>query len=338
MLRVSPAEFIEKYLRFNESKNYENAYANGLYQKAIILDDLGSYEKSLAIYYSILKIYEERKDDFSIATTLNAIGEALKRTDKVNEAMTTYHKALSIFSDLDNKVEMANCNFNIGDTYILLKDYNQALKYLQTALKFDIETNSQWGIAYDLEAIGKVYGLKKDHKEAINYHKRALTIRTQLGQKRELSLSHTQLGLNFIDIKNFDKAKTHLTEAIKITEEIKAKSELQNNYEAFSRLLAETDEYEKALEYKNMSAILKDSLFNETKSKQLQELQVKFETEKSQDAIASLQKDAEIKDLLLERQQTIRNLAIGLAIVILFCGYYLFLRYQNYRYEYLKFV
>jgi len=320
-------EFIEKYLRFD--KNNENAYANGLYQKAIILDDLGSYAKSLAIYYEILKIYEEREDDFSIATTLNALGEVLKRTDKINEAMSTYHKALSIFSKLDNKVEMANCNFNIGDTYILLKNYDQALAYLHKALQLDKETNGQWGIAYDLEAIGKVYGLKKDYKEAINFHERALTIRMQLGQKRELSLSHTQLGLNLMKIKNFEKAKTHLTQAIKITEEIKAKSELQINYEAFSKLLAETGEYEKALAYKNVSAILKDSLFNETKSKQLQELQVKFDSEKKQATISELEKDAEIKDLLLERQRAVRNTIIGLAIGLLLFGFYLFQRLQR---------
>ncbi|MEX0290589.1 MAG: tetratricopeptide repeat protein [Flavobacteriaceae bacterium] len=321
-------EYIEEYLVFTSTIDNERSYANGLYQKALILDDIGSSEKSLDIYYTILKIYEEREDDFSIATTLNALGEILKKTGKFDKAMESYNRALSIFAELNDKIEIANCYFNIGDTYLQTKQLDSALDYFMKALDLDMETDSQWGMAYDLEAIGKVYGLKNDYSEAISYHQRALEIRETLQQRRELSMSYAELGINNFKLKNYQTAEAQLLRAIGITEEIGAKSELQENYDAISTLYQETGDLRKALNFRNKSVALKDSLFNETKSSQIEELQVRFDTEKKQAAIAALEKDAEITDLKLKRQTTVRNIFIGLALVIILLALALFNRYK----------
>ncbi|HMB64415.1 MAG TPA: tetratricopeptide repeat protein [Eudoraea sp.] len=321
-------EFIEKYLAFAKSTPDDQDDANGLYQKAVILDDIGSFDKSLDIYYSILKIYEEQEDEFSIATTLNALGEILKKTGKINEAMASYTRALDIFTRLDNKIDMANCNFNIGDTYLRKKELNKALYYFNKALLLDEETNSQWGMAYDVEAIGKVYGLKGNYADAINYHERALKLREEQHRKKELSMSHSELGKSHFALGNYPKSLEHLAEAIKITEEIGAKPELQTNYEFIALLYEKMGDLKKALEFKNKSTTLKDSLFNETRSKQIEELQVRFESEKKQAAIATLEKDAEINELRLKRQTSVRNIIIGIAIIAILLAFGLFNRYK----------
>ena len=71
---------IDGYLNYSGTQKEPFALANGLYQKAVILDNLGDFDQSLGIYYDILKIYENHDDQFSIATTLNAMGEILKKT------------------------------------------------------------------------------------------------------------------------------------------------------------------------------------------------------------------------------------------------------------------
>ncbi|MCW5516984.1 ATP-binding protein [Muriicola sp. Z0-33] len=321
-------DFINANLAFWETRDNQNALANGLYQKAVILDHLGSYEKSLDIYFSILKIYEEQQDNFSIATTLNALGEIFKKTGKMEKAMESYTRALDIYTGLENKLEMANCNFNIGDTYLQQQELDKALFYFNKALALDEAVNSQWGIAYDVEAIAKVYGLKGNYADAISYNQRALKLREALQQKKELSMSHTQLGKNYIALGNYPKAQEHLTEAIRITEEIGAKPELQTNYDAIATLHEQTGNLQQALNFKNKSTILKDSLYNIAKSRQIEELQVRFDTEKKQSAIATLEKDAEIKDLRLKRQTTIRNILIGLSLVLVLLAYALFNRYK----------
>lgn len=321
--------FIEKYLIFHQTKKEPFALANGLYQKAIILDDLGSFDKSLEIYYSILKIYEERNHTFSIATTLNAIGEILKKTGKMPEAMNSYKRALELFSSLGDKTEIANCLFNIGDTYMQQKDYDSALEYFNNALSLDEETNSEWGKAYDFEALGKVYAFQKKYRKSLEYHNKALILREKLGLRRELSMSHTQIGIVNLELKDFGRAEKSLNTAIQIAEEIGSKSRLQENYRVLSQLYEQTGDFKRALAFKNKLATIKDSLFNEAKSKQIEELQVRFETEKKQDAITTLQKDAEISDLKLKQQAFLRNLVIGVAVAILLFVFLAFNRFKH---------
>ncbi|WP_127021163.1 tetratricopeptide repeat protein [Flagellimonas beolgyonensis] len=320
---------IDAYLNFEKTKADPFATANGLYQKANILDNLGSYDKSLEIYYDILKIYEDNEDPFSIATTLNAIGEILKITGKSEQAMENYQKALAIFTSLNDEGEMANCLYNIGDTYMLQKEYDLALEHFNKALTLDEAMDSDWGRAYDLEAIGKVYGLQKKYAQALNYHKRALALRDKLGQQLELSMSYAQIGGIYFEMQNYPEAEKNMLEAIAIGEAIRARAELHGYYQTLSHIYEQTGDFEKALAFKNKSVGLKDSIFNEAKSKQIEELQVRFDTEKQQDAIATLQKDAQINDLKLKQQKTLRNVVIGLAFAGLLLLYLAFNRYKQ---------
>ncbi|WP_375324869.1 ATP-binding protein [Flagellimonas sp. GZD32] len=325
----SALEHIEEYLDYSRQTNKPFSVANGLYQKAVILDNLGDMGKSLEIYYDILKIYQEHNDPFSIATTQNAIGEILKNTGKMDEAMENYQSALKIFSDLGDKIEMANCLFNIGDTYLQQENYMEARSYFFRALQLDEEMNSDWGKAFDYEAIGKVYGHQKNYSQSLDYHQRALELREKLGMKLELAMSHNQIALIHLELKNYPLAKENIERAIQISEEIGAKTQLQENYELLSKIHEASGEYEQALAFKNEAISLKDSLFNVAKSKQIEELQVRYDTEKQQNAIASLQKDAEINDLRLERQKTLRNFIIAIAIGTMLAFLYSFRRFKQ---------
>ncbi|RIV42201.1 ATP-binding protein [Flagellimonas pelagia] len=320
---------IDGYLNFEGTKKDPFAIANGLYQKANILDNLGDYDQSLKIYYDILKIYEDHNDEFSIATTLNAIGEILKITGKMSQAMDNYQRALDIYTSLDDQAEMANCLFNIGDTYLEQKEYDNALDYFKKALELDKATDSDWGRAFDLEAIGKVYGLQNRYAQALDYHKRALQLREKLGQRLELSMSYYQIGRIYYEMKEFGQAELNIQKAIEIGEDIKARAELHGYYDLLSQIFEKKGKFEEALVFKNKSVGLKDSIFNEAKSKQIEELQVRFDTEKKQDAITTLEKDAEINNLRLKQQKTLRNVVIGLALGSLLLLYFAFNRYKQ---------
>ena len=320
--------FIEPYLEYAQAEDDQFAYANGLYQKAITLDEMGEFDQSLDIFFRILRIYEEQQDDFSIGTTLNAIGETLQKTGKISEAMGNYTRALKIFSQVGNKTEMANANFNIGDTHLQLKAYDSALVYFNKALALDKEIESEWGMAYDYESIGKVYEQLGEPNKALSYHQSALGIRQSLGQKRELSLSYTALGNLNRKLKNFPLAEEQLLKAVEISEQIGAKTESRNNYSALSLLYEDQGAFQQALEYKNKYVDIDRELFNESRSRQIEELQVRFESEKQQAEIDALEKDAVISDLKLKRQTTFRNITIVIALAVILLSIALFNRYK----------
>ncbi|GAA3568387.1 hypothetical protein GCM10022395_17950 [Snuella lapsa] len=321
-------EHFDAYIKFSEVHNDPIQVANGAYQKAIIYDYRGQYEKSLEIYYRILKVYEEAHDEYSAANILNSLGEILKKSNRIEEALENYNQALKIFIRLDAKADMANCYFNIGATYRLQERYNEALDYLNKALELDTAVNSLWGMAYDYEAIGEVYNLQGNYQDALKVHLKALELREGLHQKRELSAIYTQVGLDYLMLKRYEAAEGSLTKALEFAEDVGAVEELQKAYEGMSKLYAEIKNYKEALEFNKKLAQVKDSLFNKTKSRQIEELQEKFNSEKKEAAIVALEKDAEIKDLKLKRQTLFRNIFIAITITVLVLSFLLFNRYK----------
>jgi len=209
-----------------------------------------------------------------------------------------------------------------------IKNYGDALINFNKALALDKEINSLWGIAYDYESIGEVYSLQGRYTEALQVHLKALAIREQLQQKRELAAAYTKVGIDYLKLKNYEEAKLNLKKSLFYAEDVGANNELRNVYKWISKLNAEMGNYKEALEFNQKFIVVKDSLFNATKSMQIEELQERFNSEKKQDAIVALEKDAEIKDLRLKRRTSLQNISIVIAIATILFFLILFNRYK----------
>ncbi|WP_136482958.1 tetratricopeptide repeat protein [Cognatitamlana onchidii] len=321
--------YFDEYITHAANRNEKKEVANGLYQKAIILDDIGKVEQSLEIYYEIVKLYEGIGDVFGEATVLNAIGETLKKTGKTEQALENYNKALTIFERLGDKTELANCNYNIGDAYLLLKDYTKALSFFNKALKLDTEISSKWGMAYDYESLGKVSNLQGNYKTALNYHTQALSIRSGLNQKSELAMSFFELGKNHFNLKNFKQAESFLLKSLEIVKSLGDKERVKDSYSLLSQLHASQGNYEEAFAYEAQINVLKDSLYNEAKSRQIEELQERYNSEKRENAILTLEKEAQIKELKIKEETTFRNIMLAIAIATIIASFLLFHRYKT---------
>ncbi|WP_298536971.1 tetratricopeptide repeat protein [uncultured Algibacter sp.] len=321
--------YFEEYIAHARSRNEKKEVANGLYQMAIILDDVGKLEQSLEIYYEIVKVYDDIGDDFGKATTLNAIGETLKKTGKVEEALKFYNEALYIFERLGDKTEMANCNYNIGDTYLKFKDYDEALRFFNRALEYDTVLRSKWGMAYDYESLGKVSSFQGNFSKALTYHYQALTIREKLNQKSELSMSYFEIGKNHLKLEEYNKAESFLLKSLVISKEMDDKEKMKDVYNLLSQLYTDKKEYEKALNYSNRLIAVKDSLYNKTKSLQIQELQERFNSEKRENEILALENEAQLKELKIKEETTFRNIMLAIAIATIIVSFLLFHRYKT---------
>ena len=80
-------------------------------------------------------------------------------------------------------------------------------------------------------------------------------------------------------------------EALQIARDIKAKPLLVDIYSNINALYLEKKDFEKAYHYYALSNHIKDSLFNETNTKQINELQTKYETAKKDQQITVLAKE-----------------------------------------------
>jgi C4-dicarboxylate-specific signal transduction histidine kinase len=89
-------------------------------------------------------------------------------------------------------------------------------------------------------------------------------------------------------------------------------------------------DYRAAYQYLEKYRLLNDSLFTSEKHKRIRELELKYETEKKENQINLLQKNAEIKDLQLQSQRRMRNLLLLILLLVIIM---VFLILRSYRHK-----
>lgn len=304
---------------------YTNAYqemgdsvrlAYGLFQLAAVNSSMGNYEKSLANYYRILRIYEMEGRYYEIGYTMNGIGVVYRNMKKYNDAIGAYKKALSIYDSINAADDKANVLGNIANIYLEIRQFEEAKHYYKLALEIDQALGSEWGLAYDLESIGSLYNAMQEHDTALTYHLRALSIREKLPQKNELAISCQQVGSTFLLMKKYDLSEFYLMKGLSLATEIGSFTLMRNLYASLSDLYAGTKNFYKAFTFHQLYSAMKDSVLNEETTRQLNELQARYETVEKDKQIALLAKESELKQKETERQATMKKAFTGAFILM----------------------
>ena len=302
--------------------------ANALYQMGVIYNYQGNYEKSLTSYLRILDIYDFANEVFMKATTLNSVGIIFKDMGNYEDAIKKYQQAYIIFDSLSSKIDMADCLHNLGNVHALQKKYHEALDYYRQSLNLDEELKNEWGVAYQLESIGSVYMEMGLYSDALTSQIRSLEIREKLKQKKELASSLNKLGSIYAKLGNNQKAITYYNRSLAIANDMNMIPGIRDVYLNLSDVYYESDEYKKAYNYHRLYSQMNDSLFHEDMSRQISEMQTKYETDKKEKEIVLLNQEKKLQTAEILHQKTIKkSLTIGFLLLIFF----LIALFVNYR-------
>jgi serine/threonine protein kinase/Tfp pilus assembly protein PilF len=303
---------------------------------AITLDNIGdvyssldNYDKSLEYHLNALNLKEEVGDQNRIADSMYSIGLLYLNLGKTDKALAYLQKAIKIYEKQENKQGYSDSTMVIGIAYNDLKNYDSALEYFQKALEIAEELRDKRGVGYALGNIGSVHQELKEYKKALDYYYKSLIIVEEINDKRQMALTLIGIGFCHTQLREYGKALENLERALRIGKEIKVKGLLKMSYENFSQLYAARGDHKKALEYYRLFHQTDEEMLNEKSSKQINELQEKYESEKKAKEIASLKKNNEIQHLRFSRERITRYaLIIGLILVLIIFA----LLFKKYRY------
>jgi len=308
-----------KSLKIREEANDRAGLASCYNNLGNVYYAMGNYTKATENYYRALKIDEEFDDKSGIASDLNNIGIILIDNGEYDRALKVYFKTLTILEELNDINRIAKAYINIGLIYNELKDYDNATNYFLKALKIKEELKDVNGIALAYNNLGVVCGVKKDFIKALDYYMNALAYMEKGGDLQGVSMANNNIGLLFINLKNYQESENYLRKGLKIAEEIESKDMIMESYAALSLLDSAKGDWHNAYVNLRLHIDAKDSLFNESKSQQMAELQVKYENEKKEQQIELLNKDKELQQAVVTKQKNaIYSGVCVLALVLLF--------------------
>lgn len=279
------------------------------------LNDLGTtykkqsdYEQALKYYFQALTICQEMGLERGISATLGNIGLSYFEMNEYDHALAFYQRALAINKRINNKASLAVNYNNIGLLYGDKGKYEQAIKYHFKALELRRQLGYRIGIANSLNNIGRLYMQKEKFKQALDYLYRALTKND--GRDPDLtSIIHENITKVFLADGQLDSALVHARKTLDLSAGFGSKLGQKVAYELLTDIFEQQGNYQQAYLFQKKLTAIKDSILNEEKSRQINELQAKYETAKKEKEIALLEKEK-------QHQAVLRNAFLAGLILI----------------------
>jgi tetratricopeptide (TPR) repeat protein len=167
--------------------------------------------------------------------------------------------------------------------------YDSSMSCYNQSLALAQKFNSKKGLALAYQGIGAICRLKGEKEKAIDYLQRSLSTAQEINSKEDIALACATLYETYLDKKD----------------------------------------YFNALNYYRQRKEMLDSIFNDKKSGEFSELNIKYETEKKQKENELLKKTGLLKDEQLAAEETKKKFLYGVAGLIFALAIVLFIAFRN---------
>ncbi len=298
------------------------------------LNSLGTLNHKQSNYQQALDFFMQRlsflkpDDQGALATNYNNIGLIHEAIDNNAKALEYFGKALDLHRSLGNTRLEGGTLANMGVVYFNMKEYDKALEHYRKSISIIQGLGDKGILSILYESIGNVYKEQAKYAAAIKSYNDALALSEALGDDYGIASVNRNLGESYLLEKQYRPAITHLLKSRALSEKTGGKSFVMNADRLLAQAYAEMNDHKNAYEYLNAYQALRDTLFNENKNEQIQELQTRYETEKKNQEILLLNTEKELQAAALQKERIIRNLSV---IGIILIAAIAFMALKNFR-------
>ncbi len=324
----------------------------------IIHDYANQLDSALLYFEKTIEVAKEMEDVTMEANALGNIGVAYQARGYLQPALTYQLAAARLREKLPNKIYLSKSYNNIGLIYRIKKDYVKALEYLHKSLVIKLGLADSIGMGTALLNIGSCYQHLKSYDSAVAYANRTLHLSKLTGDSETLAAATGNLGIALLAMGNGEQAIGLMKKAIALSEngpkeedyfsiyqgigsyyEKKGDLTLSKKYvqaaldraiqsnrreqiaifrKTMAKLYALDNNFNAAFNMLEKASLLSDSLLNEENIRQINEMNISYETAKKEDKIEALTSETlENRIMLLQGSKQRNRLLTALAFTLI---------------------
>ncbi len=257
------------------------------------------------------------------------IGRILNQIKNYPKARKHLEHALEKSRAIGDSSRMMVAYNGLGIISEIEKDYEQSVILYAEAARLAEKLGYKGNTARVSGNIGLLYYYMEDFESSLAYSFRALEIGKEVNDMFCISLASANIGRAYLKMEQPDSALEYILLSQHVAREQNYPVLLGNSHEFLSHYYAMKGDYKSAFYEKTEYASLKDTIYEQRLAAQITETQTRYETEKKQQAIELLTRDAEIKDLVIKRRNTQAYALTGLIALLSVSGFLFFGRQRE---------
>ncbi|MEP1095882.1 MAG: tetratricopeptide repeat protein [Cyclobacteriaceae bacterium] len=294
----------------------------------------GDYDQSVDLALRALKLAEVVKDTISIIDACNNLGIDFMFTADYLTSYQYFNRVRDLSELSRDSVRLGHAYNNLGMAEYYLENSEEELRNYQRARDIFQQISDDDGLGNALLNIGTVHTDNDRYQTAHGFYIKALQIFKELKYASAQGSVLQSISENYMKAGNLDKALEAAMNSLELLEKEAFKYDITFSYELIQDIYIRQGDYMKAHEYLKKYHELMDVIFDEEKSKQINQLHIEYETEKKQQEIALLTARDEITQLELAEER--RNIVLLTITFLLTVALGTFIYFSNRKRQLLK--
>ena len=347
-----------------EAGNDRKGLGNCLNAKGLLHYYQAEYDSAEMLFHRLIGLGRSENDTVFLYKAYGNLGLVYRSVGKTNEAVDYFLKSIRLNEVIGNQRAVAKLLSDVGGVYLLTANWKEAMHYQKKAMALFKKMENEAGVARVENAIGIAFQEQLLLDSAFYYFEKSLKTKEKIGDERAWVATKGNLCRLFLDMKNTEKAMTCFEELIPVEEKLGALSDLSTSLtnlallhsemgsynegiklakkslqlaeeidfkktqrgasNALVELLEKKGNYKQALFYAHKARAVHDSLINENRTRQIAEIETKYETEKKEQQIALQQLEIENKNQKLYFQKI-----LGAAVIAALLALFAFIFWRN---------
>jgi len=279
-------------------------------------ENMGKYEEAMSNLMEALAIYESINDSYSIAKTYVNLGLLYFRQEEYDKSLEFYNRSLQIKRSLNDQEGIALLYNNIAIVNYYTENYDSVRYYFQKAYDIYEKEGNKRSQVMALSNLAEIYSVLGQKDKALESYFDVLKLEKELGEKAQVARTHFLIADLYCSRSNFKEAKKYLYQSLNMAKEVNSLIDIKDAYSLLTEIYKEEKDYKTALKYKELYCTINDSIFNAEKTKQIKEIETRYETRKKEQRIKNLENEKTIRDLRIKRQQFfLYSVIIGFIVI-----------------------
>jgi two-component system NtrC family sensor kinase len=226
---------------------------------------VGNYSQALSIAFKVLRLYEELQDEERVAYTYYFLANIYRDFGDYKRALVAVQNGAKIYESLNASDLIGNAI--TGSIYDLQNRLDSAPYFIQKAVDIDRKINpGRWGWLYYLQ--GNIYRKMKEYDSAMYYYRTALP----LVDYKDIVETYNGIAMLYKDTGNIDSSIFYATEVMQKWRYISYQRGVLQAANILAEDYKKLAERDSTIKYLELSKILNDSLFNQSKERDIQNM------------------------------------------------------------------
>jgi two-component sensor histidine kinase len=301
-----------------------------------IASRMGDYQEGLRYGLLAVRTAEARHDSsLQLCTIYNRVGLTYFNLRQYQKAYLYYKKSLSVAQKYDHLPSIVILTNNISQVLLQLRRAEEALGLLlKTVGRYPPDDTSDRIVM--LTNVLKGYSFLKRYATAQRYCNQLLFISGRI-DKNSTDQQHIYKSIIpfFLASKQYGQARIYLQKLELYSRETRNPKSRATAHQYWFQLDSTLGNYLSAIKHHQLYEQLRDSLFNETKSRQIADLEVLHETEQKEkdlqlkeQNIKALTRERQLQNQQMAQDKLVRNAIIGGAVMLTLLLVVLYNRYR----------